>query len=180
MQVQKLTRVQAKTLSGTLSESGPPDRREITCPHVVDTVAFSPRGTGLSPAGTGLSLRTRKTSVREPVSPARDRSLTAKMRSGTGLACQGPVASGCLNTAHWGPVSPFRDRSPRVKTLRACPEFRFSNFLGRKTFYNPQPSVEELEIHPNTRTSQFAKVQCVTLAESTLRAVPATPDLTGP
>ena len=115
---------------------------------------FSPRGTGLSPAGTGLSLRIRKTSVREPVSP-----------------CAGPVShcedafgnrsrlpgTGCLRLPQHcslgEPVSPSRDRSPRVKTFRTCPKFQFSNFLGRRTFYNPPPSVEKLEIHPNTRTS---------------------------
>nr|CAD1842494.1 unnamed protein product [Ananas comosus var. bracteatus] len=57
------------------------------------TGQFSPRGTGLSPAGTGLSLRTRKPAFGNRPLPARDRSLTARTRSGTGLDCQGPVAS---------------------------------------------------------------------------------------
>nr|CAD1844100.1 unnamed protein product [Ananas comosus var. bracteatus] len=140
-----------------------PQKSKITSAR---TGQFSPRGTGLSPAGTGLSLRTRKTNFREPVSPC----------AGPVSHCEGALGdrsrlsgTGCLKAAATlltgGPVSPFRDRSLRVKTLRTCPEVQFSNFLGRKTFYNPPLSVEKLEIHPSTRTSQFAKVQCVTSPE---------------
>nr|CAD1829922.1 unnamed protein product [Ananas comosus var. bracteatus] len=121
-------------------------QRDRSLPSRDRSLAANPKnqrsGTGLSLRGTGLLLRKR---VRGPVSPARDRL---------------PQTASTLLTG--GPVSPSRDRSPRVKTLRTCPEFQFSNFLGRKTFYNPPPSVEKLEIHPNTRTPQFAKVQCVT------------------
>nr|CAD1820398.1 unnamed protein product [Ananas comosus var. bracteatus] len=121
-------------------------QRDRSLPSWDRSLAANPKnqrsGTGLSLRGTGLSLRER---VREPVSPP---------------------GTGCLRLPQYcslgEPVSHSRDRSPRVKTLRTGPEFQFSNVLGRNTFYNPPPSVEKLEIQPNTRTSQFAKVQCVT------------------
>nr|CAD1817222.1 unnamed protein product [Ananas comosus var. bracteatus] len=88
-------------------------QRDGSLPSRDRSLAANPKnqrsGTGLSLRGTGLSLRRR----------ARDRSR--------------PPGTGCLEAAATlltgGPVSPFRDRSPRVKTLRTCPEFQFSNFL---------------------------------------------------
>nr|CAD1830112.1 unnamed protein product [Ananas comosus var. bracteatus] len=84
--------------------------------YISRTGQFPPRGTGLSPAGTGLSLRTRKSSVREPVSPCTgpvshyENALGNRSRlPGTGCL----VGYAALFTG--GPVSPIRDRSPRVK-----------------------------------------------------------------
>nr|CAD1844169.1 unnamed protein product [Ananas comosus var. bracteatus] len=54
--------------------------------------------------------------------PARDRSLrpfSQNTRSGTGFSQPGTgCLKSCCSTALRGPVSPIRDRSPRVKTLR--------------------------------------------------------------
>nr|CAD1823029.1 unnamed protein product [Ananas comosus var. bracteatus] len=74
-----------------------------------------------------------------------------------------PSGTGCLavsrNTVPRGPVSPTRDRSLRVKTLRTKLNFQDSNFLGRNTFYDPPQSVEKLGTHTITQTSQFAQIQ---------------------
>nr|CAD1836391.1 unnamed protein product [Ananas comosus var. bracteatus] len=99
-------------------------------------------GTGLSLRGTGLSLRRR---ARGPVSPARDR-----------------LPQGCRNTAHRGTGLSFQGPVPKSKNSQDLSRIPVFELFGRKTFYNPPPSVEKLEIHPSTRTSQFAKVQCVT------------------
>nr|CAD1836419.1 unnamed protein product [Ananas comosus var. bracteatus] len=117
-------------------------QRDRSLPSWDRSLAANPKnqrsGTGLSPRRTGLSLRRR---VREPVSPARDRlpqAASTLLTGGTGLSFHGPI--------------------PESKNSQDCPNFQISNFSGRETFYNPPPSVEKLEIHPNTRTSQFAKV----------------------
>nr|CAD1823312.1 unnamed protein product [Ananas comosus var. bracteatus] len=101
-------------LQASSFSSSPPSSPSLSLSRSVGR--FSPRGTGLSPAGTGLSLRTRKTNVREPVSPRagpvspRADALGDRSRlPGTGCL------AGCAALFTGGPVSPIRDRSPRVK-----------------------------------------------------------------
>nr|CAD1817875.1 unnamed protein product [Ananas comosus var. bracteatus] len=95
-----------------------------------------------------------------PVSPSWDRSLETlpqNQLSGTGLPSRGPVVSPWgTGLSHQGPV-------PESKNLRTCPETQISNFLVGIQSTTLHQVWEKLETpNPNTRTLQFAKVQCVT------------------
>nr|CAD1829246.1 unnamed protein product [Ananas comosus var. bracteatus] len=57
-----------------------------------------------------------------------------------------------------GPVSPIKDRSPRVKTLRTRPNSGFRTFLVGTRSMTLQNVWKSSELCSNTRTLQFAKV----------------------
>nr|CAD1827302.1 unnamed protein product [Ananas comosus var. bracteatus] len=100
-----------------------------------------------------------------PVSPTWDRSLglpqNSDVREPVSLR-SGPVAPRLPQLCSLGDRSLLSGTGHESKTLRTHPKLRFPNFLGRKTFYDPLLSVEQLGTHPITRTPQFAQVQCVT------------------
>nr|CAD1840663.1 unnamed protein product [Ananas comosus var. bracteatus] len=134
---------------------GAPQKLKFTSAR---TGQFSPRGTGLSQQGP--------VSRCEPEKPTfGNRSLprgTGLSPAGTGLGCQGPVASPAeqhcsLGTglSHQGPVPESKNSQDSAKTLEI-------ELLGRISIYGLPPSVEKFEYTSNTRTSQFAKVQCAT------------------
>nr|CAD1840658.1 unnamed protein product [Ananas comosus var. bracteatus] len=118
-----------------------------------------------------------------PVSPCLDRSLGSSRKTnvrerslphGTVSSCENvlgdrshPPGTGCLkscrNTVLRGPVSPIRDRSPKVKTLRTCQNSRDRTFRSEYHLRLSTKCGKVRKSISNTRTSQFAQVQCVTL-----------------
>nr|CAD1831723.1 unnamed protein product [Ananas comosus var. bracteatus] len=128
--------------------------------HQPELGSFRPEGPVSPQQGPVSRCEPEKPTFGNRSLPVRDRSLTAKARSGTGLACQGPVASRLPQHCSLGTGLSFQGPVPESKNSQDLSRIPVFELFGRKTFYNPPPSVEKLEIHPSTRTSQFAKVQC--------------------
>nr|CAD1817127.1 unnamed protein product [Ananas comosus var. bracteatus] len=97
---------------------GPSKNHSVHCP-VWAALALRDR----SPRHLGpVSQFVRKTSVGEPVSPRQglvSRTLLAKHALGNrSLPARDRLPQACRSTTLRGPVSPIRDRFPRVKILR--------------------------------------------------------------
>nr|CAD1834630.1 unnamed protein product [Ananas comosus var. bracteatus] len=88
--------------------------------------------------------------------PARDRSLTAKTRSGPVSTARDRLPRGYAALFTGGPVSHSRDRSPRVKTLRICQNSRDRTF---RPVYHRRSSTKCGKVRNTNRTLEPRTLQ---------------------
>nr|CAD1832961.1 unnamed protein product [Ananas comosus var. bracteatus] len=123
---------------------------------------FSPRGTGLPDLGPVSQPAPENPTFGNRSLPARDRSLPRRCARGPVSTARDRLPRRHRSTVHWGTGLSYQGPVPESKNSQDSAKTLEIELLGRYTIDGPPPVWKSSECKSNTRTSQFAKVQCAT------------------